>query len=277
MSGDKIKQEGSAEQMQSLVRFLPSYMRAMDKATLPHEQALLDARSVTDPQNAALDAQLFEQYGPIFAGIGDTISGQSANRQAQNELTTLQGPGRELALAGQALNKEIDPEYYGLRANAADKFTQLLAGQDPNALSGAEMANVERGLNRTNRVNGVAEVPTSGSAISNAMTFGDALTGKRNTLLATLNAIPQNLAAMKSGTDAFQVATGRSSSGAQGVGNSGLGQYGTGRQGFGTSTQGAASQLLGETGQNVRQNIDLTANRRTTLDQVNSTLSSLPT
>jgi hypothetical protein len=259
--------------MAAFVRQLPSYLQTIGENVGPYQQSLVNARSTTDPQNLALDESLYRYFGPRFNELGAQLQGQNALNQAQNELSVVQGPGAELARAGLALNKEIDPEYYGLREQSASKFTDLLNGQDPNRLTGAEMANVERGLNRTNRVNGVANVPASGSAIANAMTFGGALDTKRNTLLNTLNAIPQNLAAMKSGTDSFQVATGRPSYGV----NPGMNQYSTGKQGFGQDVSSMAGGLLGEVGQNVRQNNELTANARDSLDRVTQTMSSLPT
>jgi len=265
--GDTILPEGTGKQVQSLAKWLPRLAESTAGAIGPYEQSLFNSRSNIDPQNLALDESLAKYFLPRFSQIGTDIQGQEALNTAQNELNVVNGSGGDLARAGLALNKEIDPQYYNLRETGANKFTDLLNGQDPNRLTGSEMANVERGLNRTNRVGGVADVPASSSAIRNAMTFGGALDKKRNTLVNTLQALPQNLASMKSGTDAFQVATGRPSYGA----NPATGQYSTGRSGFGANVQSMSQGLLGEAGQNQRQTQDLTANARDALDRVNET------
>lgn len=261
--GDKIKPEGTARQIGAYVKNLPKYLRATAEGIAPFEQANVNARGTIDPQNLALDESLLKYFGPRFAAIGNEMARTNALAGAGTELDVLRGPGGALAREGQELNKEIDPEYYGVREAGARKFLDLLGGQDPNRLTGAEMANVERGLNRTNRTHGVSDVSSSAGAINNAMTFGRELDRKRNTVLNTLSALPSNLAAFKSGTDAFQVATGRSS-----VPNQGFGQFQTGRQGFGNNVSAMGAGLLGETGQNVRQNIGLDANKRDAMDRV---------
>lgn len=272
MGGDTVLPDASGKQMQNYVRFLPAYLRATGDNVGPFEQALVNARGTVEPQNLALDESLLNYFGPRFNEIGSQLQLQNATNQASNELSVINGPGGDVARAGLELNKEIDPEYYGLRRIAGEKFADLLGGQDPNKLTGSELANVERGLNRTNRVLGTA-VPSSTTAISNAMTFGDALTKKRGLLLDSLAQIPQNLASMKSGTDAFQVATGRPSYGA----NPGMGQYSTGRSGFGANVQSMGAGLLGETGQNARQDQSITANARDSLDRAVQVAGSVPT
>lgn len=272
MGGDTIKPEGTDRQIAAFTKNLPNYLRSIGQNVGPFEQALVNARGTVDPQQLSLDESLLKYFGPRFNEIGSQLQRQNAFNQASNERDVLQGPGADLVMSGQELNKYIDPEYYGLRKTASDKFAALLNGQDPDRLTGSEMANVERGLNRTNSRNGVADVRSSTGSIQNAMTFGNALTQKRGLLLNSLAQIPQNLASMKSGTDAFQVATGRPSYGA----NQGMNQFQTGRQGFGQNVSGMSQGLLGEAGQNVRQNNDLTANARDSLDRVTQVMGSLP-
>lgn len=271
MGGDNVTTGTTGKQINAVIRGLPKWLQATGENIGPFEQALVNARGVVDPQNSALDESLLRYFGPRFNEIGIGLQGQQALGQASNELSVLQGPGTQLARTGQALNEEIDPQYYGLRDVAGKKFVDLLAGQDPNRLTGSEMANVERGLNRTNRMNGMSDVHSSGGAISNAMTFGHELDRKRNTLVNTLSQVPGNLAAMKSGFDSFKVATGRDSST-----NPGFAQYGTGRQGFGQNVTGMSQGLLGESGQNARQTQSLTANARDSLDRVTQVMGSLP-
>jgi len=269
--GDTIIKDNTGKQILDYAKYLPQYLKATGENIGPFEQSLVNARSTVDPQNFALNESLLKYFGPRMNEIGSQLQRQNAMNQSQNELDVINGPGGEMARAGQRLNEEADPEYYGSRRVAADKLISLLQGQDPNRLTGAEMANVERGLNRTNMSNGMQDVHSSGGAISNAMTFGDELNKKRNTLVNTLSVVPQNLAAMKSGFDAFQVATGRPSSP-----NVGQQQYGQGGQGFGANVQSMGQGLLGQSGENVRQFADLTANRRDGLDRAAQVAGSLP-
>jgi len=272
MGGDNVKSEGTGESVRSMAKYLPKLLQATSENVGPYEQALVNARGNIDPQNLALDESLARYFMPRFSQIGSDIQRQEAMNTANTELGVLSGPGAAMVREGNALNREVDPEYYATRAVGAQKLTDLLNGQDPNRLTGAEMANVERGLNRTNMTNGTLNVPASGSAIKNAMTFGSALDTKRNTLLNTINAVPQNLAAMKSGFDAFQVATGRPSYGA----NPTTGQYATGRQGFGQNVSGMGMGLLGEAGQNVRQTQQLNAQKKDGFDKFSQVMGSLP-
>lgn len=269
---DDIRPEGTPRQMAALNRYLPRLAQTIGNVAGPYEQSLLNARATIDPQQAALDESLAAYFMPRFAQIGSDVHRQNAFNQATTEADVLEGPGARLVSSARQLDRFQDPEYYNVREAGADKLIALLEGQDPNVLTGAEIANVERTANRTNTATGNAGLGSSLSAIGNAMTFGGALDKKRNTLLNTLNAIPQNLAAMRSGTDVFQVATGRPSYGA----NPAAGQFQTGRQGFGQNVQGMAGGLLSEAGANVRQNNDLTANARDWLDRTTQVMGALP-
>lgn len=270
--GDTIKSEGTDRQINATNRGLPRLLRTISDNVAPYEQSLLNARATIDPQNMALDESLAKYFLPRYNQIGTDIQGQNAWNTANNELNVLSGPGTDLVKYSRQLDDIQNPEYNQVRTQAANKLTALLQGQDPNKLTGSELANAERGINRTNVSNGVSDIPTSTGAISNAMTFGGALDKKRNTLLNTINAVPQNLASFKSAADPFQVATGRPSYGT----NTGASQYGTSKNGFGTNVAGIGQNLLGEAGQNNRLNNQLDANKRDALDRVNQTMSSLP-
>jgi hypothetical protein len=255
---DTIKPEGTPRQMAALNRYLPRLAQTVSNVAGPYEQAMLNARATIDPQQAALDESLAAWFMPRFAQIGSDVARQNAFNQATTEADVLEGPGARLVSSARQLDRFQDPEYYDVREAGAGRMMELLAGQDPNQLTGAEIANVERTSNRTNTSQGTAGLGSSLSAIGNAMTFGGALDKKRNTLLNTLNAIPQNLAAMRSGTDVFQVATGRPSYGSN------------------PAVNNMSNNLLGEAGQNVRQNNDLTANARDWLDRTTQVMGALP-
>lgn len=269
--GDPKVSEGTGRQIAAFAKHLPRYLQVIGQNIGPYLQSQVNARGTIDPQQAALDESLLKYFGPRMTDVGLGLQRQGAFGTAQNELDVLKGPGAELVAAGKQLEEYQDPEYFATRAAGGQKLLDLLGGQDPNKLTGAEEANVERGLNRMNIGAGTYGTQSGTGTVNAAMTFGDALDRKRNTLLNTINSIPSNLAAFKTGKDVFQVATGRSS-----MPNPGFAQYQTGRQGFGQDVAGLGSGLLGETGQNVRSAQELNANRRDILDRVNETMSSLP-
>src|SRR4051812_24631175 len=107
--GDKILSEGTGKQVSSLTKWLPRLAESTAGATGPYEQALFNSRANIDPQNLALDESLAKYFLPRFSQIGTDIQGQEANATARNELGVVNGAGGELARAGLALNKEIDP------------------------------------------------------------------------------------------------------------------------------------------------------------------------
>jgi hypothetical protein len=209
----------------------------------PNAVAALSAatRAQAGPQ-AALDAQLYSQYAPGYFNIGEGFADQQAQRATQRDLATIQGGGLDLARQAIALDREANPEFYSNRAAAGQGFQALLAGQDPNKLTGSEMANVERGVNRLNTSRGTpSNIGDATTTASNAMMFGDKLNQKRAMFGQSLALFPGIQQGSQSGINAYQIAAGR---GASSGNNASLQQY-KGSQAFdqnamyGNTTQGA--------------------------------------
>ena len=90
------------------------------------------------------------------------------------------------------LQEEVRPT----QAQAGDSFRSLLAAQDPNRLSGSEMANVERGLGRMGMGLGRAAEMDKYKA---AAVFGDALAQKQQRLGQALGQTGNVMASLRSG------------------------------------------------------------------------------
>jgi hypothetical protein len=156
-----------------------------------------------------------------------------------------------------------DPEYYGLRNQAAGKASDLMGGLDPNAMSAGEMEQITRGLNRTGVSTGTNRIPSSSAAISNALTFGDRLMQKKKDVAGIMSTIPGLMTATRSGIDINQQVTGSPAYTAN-VGSN-----------YGAVPLSLGQQYLTETGQNSRTQSTLQAQARDSLDRFNETFGSI--
>lgn len=101
---------------------------------------------------------------------------------AQSDFDILSTVGRQLTGELAAQDRSINPEFYAGREATVGRGLDLLKGLDPNKLTEAEIANVERTQNRNNIGRGVANSGSNISAISNALGFDDRLQAKRGQL-----------------------------------------------------------------------------------------------
>jgi len=190
-SDPKIKVgEETDKMMKALVANYPALAEVMNSQVMPTSLAELEATKAVYPQTQQL-------------GI-DT------------DLALAKGSGGNLLDEALKLDQKTNPEFYSSRASTSSALDKLYDSIDVSGeLSGGERAEIERGNNRANNSNGVANgTPTS--AIEGAMNFGNASTTKKlaqqGILTGAVNAGSNFLPNSKSGIDAFQVATGRSSS-----------------------------------------------------------------
>lgn len=163
------------EMMKAYVQYLPELLRTTSREILPTGQAQINAQQVLAPQQAALETELYRQYGPQMNQIGSEIAAQNAAAQAQSDLALMQGPGAELVAAQRTAQEAADPEYFAARNKTLQQLERLFGSlDDPNSgLSGSQRAEMERSLARSNAQRGL-EVPTSTAAVENAMLFGQA-------------------------------------------------------------------------------------------------------
>jgi len=198
---------------------------------------------------------LLLKYAPQFASAENASNRVGQEGQAATDSALLGGVGKDITSKTLGLQQLADPEFFGLRSQIGEKGGALLEGQDPNKLTGAELANVERGQNRSNINSGLANSGSPTGAISSAMTFGKALDSKRNNLMNTLTNLGTIAPNLKSGAFNYAAATGASGAGA----GQNLFQNSINTAQNTASTLG--SNLLGQAGNIQQQRVDINANK----------------
>lgn len=264
--------ETTAERMAAFIQYFPEYLGVQLQELPGLQQALIDASAKSSPQIAAIQAQQLRDYGPEFNRIGSDIAAENAMRQAESDLAVIKGPGRELVREARTTAEMFDPEYFGTRSLTADRLNAVLNsfGTDVN-LSGAERAEVERALNQTQSTRGVANVPSAVETLTAANAFGGALQAKRDAMTDAINAATSFLSAARSGTDAFQVATGRPA-----TVNQGANQFVPVSSSPGEKVFDQASSFMGGINEAANLGMAINANRRDSLDRFTGVLGSIP-
>lgn len=250
--------ESTAAQLQAYSANLPELLRITNAQIGPNELAQLQSQQATAPAYAALQNQLYAQYGPEMNRVGQEIARENALAQSATDAAVLQGSGRDAARAGMALDRETDPEYYKLRETMGSRLEDLMRP----GLSGGETEAITRGLNQQNVGAGLLNTPSQTNVVSKAMTYGNAA---RDRLSQALGQATQALPTFRSGVDSFGRATGKLGT----LANSGDAKFqGLQQQGAGQQAFGLSNNLLGETGQNQRAKMGIDAQRRDSLDRV---------
>ena len=195
------------------------------------------------------------KFGPQFASAEAAAQKAGKESEVATDAGLLAGGGKDVTQRTLDLQKLVDPEFFGLRESIAGKGQELLAGQDPNKLSEAERAEVERNANRSNIGSGVAGSGSQTAAIGNALSFGDRLQSKRTKLLETLTNLGGLAPGLRSGAFNYGAATG---AGGAGLGINNLqGTFNTAQQ----QTGQLANNLLGQAGAVQQQRVDINANK----------------
>lgn len=196
--------ESTAGILQALTQYYPQLFDVIRGQIAPTEQSILDSEKNISPQQAQLNVDITKQYAPQLADVENQINNERKLSDARGDLGVVQGPGGDLAKAATNLaSTVIDPEFFKLRGAIGDKYTSLVNGLDPNALSGGERAEVERSVNAANTQTGNVGNNSAGQTAANAMQFGSALNSKRaqigNILSQATNAAPS----LRSGIDPY--------------------------------------------------------------------------
>lgn len=163
---------------------------------------------VQAPAVTESDLALLQQLGPQFAGAEAAMERAGREGEVATDLSLLRGGGREITQ--ETLNQMMlaDPQFFALREALSGKYGDLLSGMDPNQLTGAELTNAERALNRSNIGAGTANTGSNTAALKGALQFDDRLQKKRmnlNTVLSNLGGVMPNL---RSGAFNYGTATG---------------------------------------------------------------------
>ena len=182
-------------------------LKSLKKYGLDSAQTMQDISAKIAPQEQAMLFKLLQEYAPQYSKVGADL----AEQQAKDNLALVEGSGTKLAESAIGLDRLANPEFYNNRETANKGFTSLIEGQDPNKLSGAEEANVERSVNRLNARTGNLNTGDASTTVGNAMLFGDELGKKRDRFAQALSLFPGVNSASRSPIDAFGVASGRES------------------------------------------------------------------
>lgn len=217
-------------------------LKALQKYGLPYAQALQNIASSIEPQQQALNYNMFSQYGPLLSQIGSQIQEQEAGANIGADIRNIQGGGRELLGEAISLDRMANPEFYAMREATGKGYTDLIGGMDPNKLSGSEMANVERGVNRLNARTGNINTGDATTTASNALTFDDRLQAKRDRFGQALSLFPGLSTASQSNINAYPIASGRGAT----QPNVGTAQFQQGQ--FGQQTAQGLAQNIQEQG-----------------------------
>lgn len=156
--------DSTNQQLQAYLNNMPALYRGQAQGIINNQPSLNE-----------LGYQQAQQYGLPTAKIQQQIADSNAQAGAASNLGLLQGAGGDVAMAAQALQDKVNPEFKGIRTQTAN----LLNSINLNGLSEGERAAVERSLNQSDYATGNLGLDNATNAVQNAMQYGDRMQGKR--------------------------------------------------------------------------------------------------
>ena len=265
----------TAEALEAYRLNYPAYAEMLRQEAgreLERQQELYPEQLKLAQQQLAAAKAFVPQYGQLASDEAY----REAMSEAGKQVDVLRGPGGQLIDEAYAKAQQVDPEFYGQRAQAGAllgdllrSFTDPSTGRFTGELSGGERAEVERQVNRAQQMRGGFGGPQNVSDIvSQAMQFGQAAQRKRDQLGQALGVATSFLPASRSGFDPLQVALGRPSQ-----------QFGA--QQFAppaavAPTQGAAGQFMGNVFGAAQQSAGFKANQPSLLTNIGSVMKTFP-
>jgi hypothetical protein len=211
--------------------------------------AATNAQVANAPKLAQSQLDLYKLLGPQFAQTENEINLATQQGQAANDAALLKGTGRDVTQSTLDLQQLADPEFFNLRRQIGASAGSLIEGQDPNKLTEAELANVERAQNRSNIGRGVDNSGSNTAGIKNALGFDSRMQNKRMNLLNTLTTIGNMAPNLKSGAFNYGAATGQVGAGGNAanaaIGNS-FASTGANANQFASATRGDSTGLMNQ-------------------------------
>lgn len=252
--------ESTRSMLKALTENAPAAIRAIAD-TMPYTAGkTMDISEAISPRETALQRNIYRDYGPEMNRIGAQIAGENELAAREADVRAIAGPGKQLVSQANELQAVSDPEFYKNRAAIGQAIDKYLSSYSPTELSPTEMAQISRGIGAT----GGTVTPSAMNTIKNAQTFGDAGTRRWQNFGNAVAQASSALPALRSGINAFEVATGRPL-----VSNTGESRLATPVQINPTSAMdtnfGFANNTLNQIGANQRAAI---AKQKDTLDQV---------
>lgn len=185
--------------------WLPTYLEAYYKELPEAAKAQLAADSAVAPGYAQLGADLYSQFAPQYGQVGRGELAKDELAAAQTEYDIASGSGSRLAELAMGLQRREDQPYYASRDLIAGGLNDWFAGQNPNALSGAERAEMEKTTARQ-----VGYNPSAMNFAAGAMNTGSALQAKQGRFADNVAKLSSAIKPLQSGLDMTKIATGRS-------------------------------------------------------------------
>jgi hypothetical protein len=268
-------QETTEKALRAYKDYYPAYAEMLRQEAgreLERQQELYPEQLKLSQQQLAAAKAFVPQYGQLASDEAY----REAMSEAGKQVDVLRGPGGQLIDEAYAKAQQVDPEFYGQRAQAGAllgdllrSFTDPSTGRFTGELSGGERAEVERQVNRARQMRGGLGGPQNVSDIvSQAMQFGQAAQRKRDQLGQALGVATSFLPASRSGFDPLQVALGRPSQ-----------QFGAQQFAPPTAvapTQGAAGQFMGNVFGAAQQSAGFKANQPSLLTNIGSVMKTFP-
>lgn len=185
--------------------WLPQYLEAYYKELPQAAEAQLAADKAVSPGYAKLGSELYSQYAPVYGQVGRDQLAADELSAARTEYDIARGTGTDLAKLAMGLQRQEDSPYYASRDLIAGGLADWFAGQNPNALSGAERSEMEKTTARQ-----VGYNPSAMNFAAGAMNTGQALQEKQGRFADNVAKLSSAIKPMQSGMDMTKIATGRS-------------------------------------------------------------------
>jgi hypothetical protein len=180
-----------------------SHSTSKSKASLiPEISGVSDNITYDLLQKLPLIVQMLQQQSPELA---KTLQGTSLQDLAGLNQQQF-GQAQQFQQQELAQNKDLSPEFYSAKEATGRNLMDLL---NP-ALSGSELSNIERGLNRQFVGQGTFNTPTQANLLTSAMTYGNAGRERQQQGVQAFNQTAPNLLADKPGLKYSPVATDQS-------------------------------------------------------------------
>ena len=252
----------STDVIRNIMANLPEYMKVLNSQMLPEAQAKLATEQATSPQYQELLTSLYEKFAPRLAKTGADVDTISRTGSAEGDVSLLKGAGGEAARGVSALDKQLNPEYYATRSAAGGKLGELLGSINLNNAN----PEAERLINQENQRSGNSGAPSATNTVSNALSFGNELQKRRDSLGSAINTASGFLAPASGTFNTANIALGK------GPTNTGLTNF-AGVQTPSNTATGVGSNLLGINAGLTGQERQIQSEVRDPIDRLNEAVS----
>jgi hypothetical protein len=230
-------QQGMMDVLNSIRDQYPDAMKSINSMLLPTAQAQLEADKAVSEPYAALQQELQAKYAPeaakTAAGVQDITDKAASARELELARTT----GKDLVTEADTLQRQVDPEFYKNRTETSDAISKYLSATDPT-LSENDAEEIRRATGRT-----VTNPSSAIDSAQKAMRFGSKLDQKRSLFGEAISRVSAALPSIRSGQDAFNIATRRAAA------PTGANTVAGVSQGSGTNAYGLANNWLNNASQ----------------------------